>query len=87
MGMSRHIRTTVRLEAALLDQARLIVRDKGTTLTALIQQGLQMALQQTAAPVSRKRVVLPVSRERGGPLPGVDLNNSAALLDLMEGRG
>lgn len=46
-----------------------------------------MALQQTAAPVSRKRVVLPVSRERGGTLPGVDLNNSAALLDLMEGRG
>ena len=87
MGMSRHIRTTVRLEASLLDQARLIVRDKGTTLTALIQQGLQMALQQTAAPVSRKRVVLPVSRERGGTLPGVDLNNSAALLDLMEGRG
>ena len=45
-----------------------------------------MALQQTAAPVSQNRVVLPVGRERGGILPGVDLNNSAALLDLMEGR-
>ena len=86
--MSNHTtRTTVRLETSLLDQARKSVRDKGTTLTALIQHGLQLALQQSAAPVSRKKVVLPVSRERGGTLPGVDLNNSAALLDLMEGRG
>ena len=70
--MSNHTtRTTVRLETSLLDQARKRVRDKGTTLTALIRRGLQ----------------LPVSRERGGTLPGVDLNNSAALLDLMEGRG
>ena len=70
--MSNHTtRTTVRLETSLLDQARKSVSDKGTTLTALIQHGLQ----------------LPVSRERGGTLPGVDLNNSAALLDLMEGRG
>ena len=86
--MSNHTtRTTVRLETSLLAQARKSVRDKGTTLTALIQHGLQLALQQSAAPVSRKKIVLPVSRERGGTLPGVDLNNSAALLDLMEGRG
>jgi len=32
----------------------------------------------------RTKVVLPVSRETGGVLPGVDLNDSAGLLDLME---
>ena len=34
----------------------------------------------------RAKVVLPVSRETGGVLPGVDLNNTASLLDLMEDR-
>jgi hypothetical protein len=35
----------------------------------------------------RERVVLPICREGGGVLPGIDLNNSAALLDVMEDRG
>jgi len=32
----------------------------------------------------RKRIILPVSKAGGGTLPGVDLNNSADLLDRME---
>lgn len=35
----------------------------------------------------RKRVVLPTCKMGGGVLPGVDLNNNAALLDVMEDRG
>ena len=34
---------------------------------------------------SRPSVVLPVSRATGGTLRGVDLSDSAALLDIMEG--
>jgi hypothetical protein len=34
----------------------------------------------------RRRVVIPVSPARGGTLPGVDLDDSAALLDIVEGR-
>lgn len=34
----------------------------------------------------RKRVVLPTCEEGGGVLPGVDLTNNAALLDVMEDR-
>jgi hypothetical protein len=29
---------------------------------------------------------IPVSREGGGTLPGVELDDSAALLDIVEGR-
>ena len=56
------------------------------TLTALIEKGLRLVLAQSRPPQRRPRVVLPVCRAGGGTLPGVDLNDSAALLDIMEGR-
>ena len=43
-------------------------------------------LAQHPAPRKRPRVVLPVSRAGGGVRPGVDLNDSAAVLDLMDRR-
>jgi hypothetical protein len=81
------MRTTVRLDDALLDQARREAANRDETLTALIEQGLRLVLAQSRSPQSRrKRVVLPTCRAGGGVLPGVDLNNNAGLLDLMEGR-
>ena len=35
----------------------------------------------------RKPVKLPVSDAKGGPYPGIDLSNSAALLEIMETPG
>ena len=84
--MSIHMRTTVRLSKALLQRAKKEARRRGKTLTALLEQGLRLALAQPRSSRRRGRVVLPVSRAGGGTLPGVDLNDSAALLDIMEGR-
>lgn len=84
--MSRHMRTTVRLDDALIAQAKREARRQGETLTALIERGLRLVLAQGTSGPRRTRVRLPVSREGGGVLPGVDLDNSAALLDIMEGR-
>jgi hypothetical protein len=36
--------------------------------------------------VPRKKIVLPVSRSGGGPMPGVNINHNAELLDILEGR-
>ncbi len=85
--MSRHMRTTVRLEDALLDQAKREARRRGLTLTALLEQGLRLSLAQARPARRRPRVSLPVCQAGGGTCPGVDLDDSAALLDLMEGRG
>jgi hypothetical protein len=84
--MSRHMRTTVRLEEALINQAKREAERRGETLTALIEQGLRLVLAQSRARHQRERVKLPVSEAGGGVLPGIDLNDSAALLDIMEGR-
>jgi len=84
--MSRHMRTTVRLDDALLEQARREAARRRKTLTALIEQGLRQILAQSRRPRRKKRISLPISRNGGGTLPGVDLNNNSALLDVMESR-
>jgi hypothetical protein len=84
--MFGHMRTTVRLDDALLERARKEADRRGVTLTALIEQGLQLVLRKPMARHARERLRLPVSRARGGTQPGIDLNDSAAVLDAMEAR-
>ena len=80
------MRTTVRLDDGLLSQAKREAARRGRTLTSLLEQGLRLVLAQADSRRSpRSRVKLPVCRAGGGPLPGVDLDDSAALLDRMEG--
>ncbi|PYV20348.1 MAG: DUF2191 domain-containing protein [Acidobacteria bacterium] len=80
------MRTTVRLDEALLRQVKQEAQKRGETLTSMLEQGLRLVLAASRSRPARKRVKLPVSRSGGGTLPGVDLNDSAALLDRMEGR-
>ena len=84
--MSRHMRTTVRLETALLERAKREAERRGVTLTSLIERGLRLVLAKPQLRHERRHVKLPVSKESGGTLPGVDLDDSAALLDVVEGR-
>jgi hypothetical protein len=84
--MSRHMRTTIRLDDALLDRARREAERRGETLTSLIERGLRLVLAGPQQRPQRRRVELPVCREGGGTLPGVDLDDGAALLDVIEGR-
>ena len=79
-------RTTVRLDDLLLERAKREAARRGETVTSLIEMGLTLVLAQPKRDPGRPRVVLPVSGTTGGVLPGVDLNDSAALLDIMEGR-
>ncbi len=84
--MLRHMRTTVRLDPGLLARAKREATRRHTTLTALIEDGLQLALAQSERTAPRPRVSLPVSNVGGGTLPGIDLNDTPALLDRMEGQ-
>ena len=79
------LRTTVRLEFALLDQAKREAARRGETLTALIEEGLRLALARAQRPKARKPVEIPVSDAKGGPFPGIDLTNMSQLLDIMDG--
>ncbi|MBK5292317.1 MAG: DUF2191 domain-containing protein [Acidobacteriia bacterium] len=80
------MRTTVRLNDALLQQAKRAASSRGQTLTSLIEQGLRLALARSRPAVHRAEVHLPVCTAGGGTLPGVDVNNNSALLDLLDNR-
>jgi hypothetical protein len=80
------MRTTVRLREGLLREAKAEAARRGETVTALIERGLRLVLASASKNGRRPKIVLPISKQIGGTLPGVDLNDSDALLDIMEGR-
>jgi len=80
------MRTTIRLDENFLRQVKREAEKRGETLTSMIERGLRLVLAGSQPRPPHRRVKLPVSRAGGGVAPGVDLNNSAALLDRMEGR-
>jgi len=79
------MRTTVRLDDSLLRRAKHEAAKRGVTLTALIEKGLGLVMTPPASRSARRTVRLPVCKAGGGTLPGVDIGNSADLLDRMEG--
>ena len=80
------MRTTVRLDEALMERARQEASRRGITLTSLIEQGLRLALRRPLKRPQQAAVSLPECHAGGGVLPGVDLSDSASLLERMESR-
>lgn len=78
------MRTTVRLDDDLLRKTRALAAETGRTLTAVIEDALREALARQRARRGRPRVVLPTFKGQGLQ-PGVDLDDSAGLLDIMNG--
>jgi hypothetical protein len=68
-----------------MERARREAERRGVTLTSLIEQGLQLALRRPLKRSEHPATILPVCRVGGGARPGVDLNDSAGLLDRMDG--
>jgi hypothetical protein len=77
------MRTTIRLDEALLARAKAHAARTGRTLTAVIEDALRAALAQGRPPRGAERIALPTFGS-GGTLPGVDLDDSASLLEVME---
>ena len=78
------MRTTIRLDDGLLEQAREEARRRGETLTALIEEGLRYELAKSKEAKPRPRIELPVSKQEGWVMPGVDITDSAGLLAILE---
>jgi plasmid stability protein len=75
------MRTTIRLDDALLRRAKARAAASGRSLNDFISDAVRAAL----APARGEARVVELPTFPGGRLlPGVDLDDSAALLDLME---
>lgn len=77
------MRTTLNLPDDVLIQAKQLAVRTGRTLTSVVEEALRASLaRREAGP--EEVIELPTSGE-GGLRPGVDLDDSAGLLDIMEG--
>ncbi len=76
------MRTTIRLDDDLLADAKRAAVERGTTLTSLIEDALRHALSPRADE-PRRRLSLPTFRG-DGLQQGIDLDDTAALLDAMD---
>ena len=76
------MRTTIRLDDDLLTAAKRAAVERGTTLTAVIEDALRRALAPQASAGSAS-VTLPTFRG-DGLQPGVDLDDTASLIELMD---
>jgi len=78
------MRTTVRLDDDLLRRTKALAAQTGRTLTAVIEDALREAIARQRRRRARPRPALPTFKGRG-VRPGVDLDDSAGLLDTMGG--
>lgn len=81
------MRTTVRLDDELLSQAKRHAAETGTTLTALIEDSLRERLYRRREHTRSSELVRLRTCGGNGTCPGIDLDDSASLLDVMEGSG
>lgn len=79
------MRTTIRLDDVLLRRAKAQAAASGRSLNDFIADAVRAALAPRGAKPAVGGVDLPTFRGRGLQA-GVDLDDTAALLDLMEGR-
>lgn len=78
------MRTTIRLDDQLLSEAKQLAAQTGRTLTALIEDALREVLARRKQTPKAEPVRL-LRHGSGGLRPGVNLDDNAALRDLMDG--
>ncbi len=76
-------RTTIRLNDRLSSEVKQLAARSGRTFTAVVEDALRETVARERQPTKRKRIVLPTSKG-GWVRPGINIDDSAALLDLME---
>jgi hypothetical protein len=77
------MRTTINLPDDLLAQIKKLAAASHSTITALIEDALRETLARRRRPSRHERVPLRTYGKRG-LLPGVDIDDTASVLDLME---
>ncbi|HEX7172686.1 MAG TPA: type II toxin-antitoxin system VapB family antitoxin [Candidatus Limnocylindria bacterium] len=80
------MRTTIKIDDGLLAEAKARAARAGTTLNAVVEDALRSAFARRGDAPTTRRMELPTFAE-SRVRPGVDLDDSAALLEHMEGIG
>ena len=76
------MRTTLVLDDDLYRRAKATAAHQGRTVTSVVEEALRRLLDAEPPPVEVPD--LPVARESGGPLPGIDLHDARALAAVLD---
>lgn len=77
------MRTTVNIDDRLLIEVKTVAAQSGRSLSAVIQDAIRQSLVRRRADTGPRLVTL-TTHDGGGLQPGVDLDDTSALLDLMD---
>jgi len=77
------MKTTLNLNDQLLADAKALAAQQRTSLTRLIEEGLQLRLRANAVSAKRPKVRLPVCKGSGGLVAGVNPLSNKALLQAL----
>lgn len=77
------MKTTLDLNDQLLAKAKALAAQQRTSLTRLIEEGLQLRLRAKPAASKRAPTRLPVFQGRGGLVTGLDARSNKALLKAL----
>ncbi len=78
------MKTTLDLNDQLLADAKALAAQQRTTLTRLIEEGLQLRLRARSTSTQPVPVRLPVFKGRGGLVAGVDPRSNKSLLTALD---
>lgn len=77
------MKTTLNINDQLLADAKSLAVKQRTSLTRLIEEGLQLRLRAQAASLPRSKARLPVFKGRGGLVASVNPLSNKALLAAL----
>lgn len=78
------MKTTLDLNDQLLADAKALAAQQRTSLTRLIEEGLQLRLRTKTGHAVRVRRQLPVFKGRGGLVASVDASSNKAMLAALD---
>ena len=78
------MKTTLDLNDQLLASAKALAAQQRTSLTRLIEEGLQLRLRAKATSPGRNRPSLPVFQGKGGLVAGVQSLSNKGLLEALD---
>ncbi len=82
--MLRHMRITINLPDNPILQAKKAALETDTTLTEIIAIALREVLARRKGTALKKKFKV-TTYGKGGTFPGVDISDTSALLDIMDG--
>jgi hypothetical protein len=77
------MRTTLQINDQLLIRAKKIAAETHRTLTSIIEDALRLSFENQKRLKTSKPFKIRTF-DGGGPFPGIDINHSAALLDILD---